>query len=222
LFEVRIVASVEMGNEKMPKCRYIGGGAWWTLIEKELARLVPARWIGSDGKSKEDLIKRANVTAYRLTADGVDYRRAVLADTWKQWVNARSNKIEAYLRCDGIDARGNDPAPTDEADGPIEPDCFMFCGVMYRGLARKPFRALEYLWDSQNKTAAFDELGVPVWEDHKIPDEEAIRGLRRELNNFFRANAIGWHASVKTGCLSIIPGPPQSQKAPQAVKRRRR
>ncbi len=105
LLEVRIVVTVEMGDKKMPKCRYVGGGPWWTLLEKELDRLVPAAWTARDGKPKENLLKRANVVAIRLTADGHDYNQAAKNGTWRAWVDGRPKKIKAYLRCDGIDKR---------------------------------------------------------------------------------------------------------------------
>ena len=102
LIEVRIVAAAEMGSAKTPKCRYVGGGEWWTLIEKELDRIIPATWIGKDGKPKEPLLKRANVVAIRLTGDGYDFTHAAKAGTVKKWIRTQPKTVETYLRCDGI------------------------------------------------------------------------------------------------------------------------
>jgi len=124
--EVRIIAAVEMGEKKMPKCRYIGGGEWWSLVEKELDRLVPSTWMGKGGKPKGNLLKRANVVAIRLTSDGVDCNQAVKDGTWREWVDARPRKIKAYLRCDGIDTRG--------ATKPVAPE---WSGLIGKTVLRK-------------------------------------------------------------------------------------
>ena len=104
LIEERIVVAVEMGKDKMPHCRYVGGGEWWNLLEPELDRLVPVTWIGRDGKPKRNLVKRGNVVAIRLTGDGVDYIQALKDGKAPAWWRGRPKKVDTYLRCDGIES----------------------------------------------------------------------------------------------------------------------
>ncbi len=96
-------------------------------------------------------------------------------------------------------------------DGPEPPDGFMHAGQIHRGLARKPFLAISFLWPRRNKTARREELAEPVWEDHAFDqDESAVEGLRKQINRFFRQNAIPWHASFKGGYLYLREGAPRS------------
>jgi len=112
-------------------------------------------------------------------------------------------------------------AKDDAVDGPIEPDGFRFQGRAYHGLARKPFFALLYLWGQPNKVARLDDLAGPVWEDHAYPpDAEAVRGLRRDLNRFFRAHQLPWKSFIKNQCLALRSGdPPPCKKKPARKKR---
>lgn len=45
LIEVRILAACVMGVNRTPKCRFVGGGEWWTLLEKRLSEIVPRGWL---------------------------------------------------------------------------------------------------------------------------------------------------------------------------------
>jgi len=111
LIEVRIVAIVRMGDKVTPKCRYVGGGAWWPLLEAKLEQLVPVTWREKNGLPKNYLIQDAKVVSIRLTSAGYDYCQAIKNDTWREWIDARPNKIEPYLRCDGV-AKIKQPAIT--------------------------------------------------------------------------------------------------------------
>ena len=113
LLEVRLVVIVQMGEKKMPRCRYVGGGPWWALIEAEFDRLEPANWRGKDGKPKENLVRGASVVAIRLTDDGVDYRENVgFEDSLKRLT---TDAVEPILRCDGVSAAKAAP-PERETD----------------------------------------------------------------------------------------------------------
>ncbi|MEN6405967.1 MAG: hypothetical protein ABFC77_05790 [Thermoguttaceae bacterium] len=90
-------------------------------------------------------------------------------------------------------------------DGPIKPDVFVWKGVSYRGLARKPFLTLQYVWECENHTALHDDtMAAVVNEDHEAQfADNAVRGLRQEINSFFRKNRLPFHARQKNGCLNI-------------------
>lgn len=108
--------------------------------------------------------------------------------------------------------------PTESRDGPEPPDGFNYAGQTYHGLARKPFAALSFLWRHRNRTAQRCELAEPVWESHAVDvdvdiAENAIEGLRKEINRFFRDNSIPWHTTFRTGYLSLREGLPRKPKA---------
>ncbi len=97
------------------------------------------------------------------------------------------------------------------ADGPVHPGSFSWAGQSFSGLAPKPYRAVCYLWSQGNRTAPVDDLAEPVWEDHEMmPDNNAIGGLRRQINRFFRKHGIPFHAAVKNHCILLRDGPPSS------------
>lgn len=119
--------------------------------------------------------------------------------------------------------------PPDDEEGPVAPDAFVWQGVTYRGLPRKPFYAVRFLWTQPNKAAEDSELAEPVWEDKEalIPDH-AIKGLREQINAFFRDNGVPWHATAKHRALALCSGPPRAAKPKRprkhssAVGKRRR
>ena len=207
LLEVRIVASLKMGREKTPTCRYIGGGPWWTLIEGELDRLIPATWLGSDGKPKKYLVQHAQVTAIRLTGAGWDHNAAAKASTLPDWWESRPEKIAAYLRPDGVS--GNTTP-----DGPKPPDGFRFAGKVHPGLAPRLLKALQACWKSRSRAASRADLAEALHgdgADEMIVDEVDFKRLRRDLNAFFRDKGIGYHARVKRFYLVIDAGPPRKR-----------
>jgi hypothetical protein len=101
LIEAQIVAIARMGNKRTPKSLYIAGGACRNLIDKELDSLVPADWLGSDGKPKDWLRLAANVVAIRLTPRGYDFVQAIQNGILDQWSKTQPRKIKPYLRCVG-------------------------------------------------------------------------------------------------------------------------
>jgi hypothetical protein len=114
---------------------------------------------------------------------------------------------------------GENPEPLE--DGPVAPDGFRHKGILYKGLRRKPFAALQTLWDSKDRCVLGSDLAVPVWEDreHEV-DDNAVGNLRKNLNCFFRKKQVHFHAQIKRISgeyhLSLHDGPPPAK----AVKRR--
>ena len=112
----------------------------------------------------------------------------------------------------------------DSTDGPVAPDGFRFQGVVYHGLGDKPFRALDYVWTQDNRTAYNSDLAEPVYGDREedlIPDN-AVGGWRREINRFFIRNIILYHAKQggrSRKFLAVCDGPPaESQPKKQKSK----
>ncbi|MGD0654655.1 MAG: hypothetical protein ABSA16_09945 [Thermoguttaceae bacterium] len=144
---------------------------------------------------------------------------------WEEsWVIVEFNSVthEAPGRFIGLDeAEQFQGADTSDSRGyPVAPDAFSWDGVLHSGLAEKPFRAVQYLWEQNNKTAHNDELAEYVYEDtvELIPDN-AIGGLRREINRFFRNEKIPLHAVQSNGCLTLRDGPPRPVKTKPKKKK---
>ena len=90
-------------------------------------------------------------------------------------------------------------------DGPIAPDGFRWNGKEYRGLSKKPFFALRFLWDLPCRCAEFPDLAEPVWQDHEFtPDRSNAGTIRRELNKFFEDNHLPWISKVSNGSLCLL------------------
>jgi len=107
-------------------------------------------------------------------------------------------------------------------DGPTEPDAFVWQNRKYGGLPRGPFGALRYLWGCEGRAARPDEeMAESVYGDREqgFPDT-AVRGLRQELNNFFRTNKLPFHARQHNGYLSIDDGEPKPAKARRKMPKR--
>lgn len=225
LLEVRIVAAVEMGNQKLPRCRYVGGGEWWTLLDEELARLIPPTWMGADGKPKQYLLTRAGVTAIRLTSDGYDHNQAVKADTLAEWWRGRPNKAKAYLRCDGIDTRATTAQPQGavDEDGPVPPDGFRLKGTLYRPLAKGPFNAIAHLWGCRDRWCDIQDLPQVLYGDcEEMLSDNTVRNLREGLNTFFRQHTIPFRAVAKGKVLAVLDGAPRPLRTKAPAKKRRR
>jgi len=102
-------------------------------------------------------------------------------------------------------------------DGPIEPDAFVWQNKKYGGLPRGPFRALQYLWGRPGRAARPDsDMAEAVYGDHAMVEADfpntAVRGLRQQLNDFFRAKKLPFHARQHNGYLSIGNGEPKPAK----------
>ncbi len=98
------------------------------------------------------------------------------------------------------------------ADGPEPPDVFNHNGVSYDGFTGKPFLAVQFLWTRRNKSADRQDLALPVWGDHSFdPDDNAVEGLRREINKFFGLHQIPWHAKQIREYLCLKPGLPRQR-----------
>ncbi len=121
------------------------------------------------------------------------------------------------------------PATPTGEDGPVEPDGVRWHGVVYRGLSRKPFLAIRYLWEQQDRTALAYDLAEPVWGDVEVdvPDN-GCQGLRRQTNAFFRKHGIPLHVVTKHDegrkslRLTLIDGPPLPAKTSPKKKPKRR
>ncbi|MBU4273724.1 MAG: hypothetical protein KKA28_17825 [Planctomycetes bacterium] len=114
-----------------------------------------------------------------------------------------------------------DGEPT--GDCPVPPDGFRFRGKVYRGLAPRPFAAFVCSWNAPERSASRTALAEAVWDDpndEQSADEEGLAGLRRDLNTFFRAHKIGYHARVKNWYLSILDGNPKVPAKKQQPRRR--
>ncbi len=162
--------------------------------------------------------------AHRLVAPEVmDYED----DEWAhgicrriaKWIDAEAVTLEAETtRREPAGGATGTEGKAEARDGPEPPDSFNHGGKEYSGLARKPFLAVCFLWGRRNKKARRDELAQPVWEDQALaPDVTGVQGLRKEINKFFRANEIPWHAEFRNDYLCLRQGAlRQSSPKPRA------
>jgi hypothetical protein len=112
-------------------------------------------------------------------------------------------------------ASQDEPLP----DGPEPPDGFSYGGQTYQGLARKPFAAVQFVWACDNKTAHRFDLAEPVWQDQAFDvADNAMQGLRKEINRFFRNKKIPWHAKVKGDYLFLREGAPRESTVKPPAK----
>lgn len=138
------------------------------------------------------------------------YPRRELMDLWALMVLEHDQMSKQLNR--GQNAETTDDPPK---DGPEPPDGFNWQGQTHQPMRRQVFMAIQYLWTQWNRTAEIRDLAEPVWQDHGFDvDQEAIKGLRRDINNFFRRNHIPFHAQFKDipqegKYLSLRPGAPR-------------
>jgi hypothetical protein len=116
----------------------------------------------------------------------------------------------------------------DSEDGPAGADGFRYGGKVYAPLARGPFRALSAIWQSKDRCLHSRDLPELLYGDREEElNENTLRGLRGELNGFFRHHAIPYKATVrgvriaiKTDVLQAVKTT-KRPKAPRKKKTRR-
>jgi hypothetical protein len=106
----------------------------------------------------------------------------------------------------------------DSEDAPVAPDGFRYCGKVYSPLARGPFRALSVVWESENRCVNREDLAEAIYGDREEElEENTLRGLRSELNGFFRAHHVPYKATVRGYSIAIKEGnPPAAGSAKQS------
>jgi hypothetical protein len=94
----------------------------------------------------------------------------------------------------GLEARrGRDQKVSDEhsPDGPFDPYGFRWDGQEYHGLAQIPWRLLAFLWRQEKRSARFDELAEPVWQDRtEAVDSRNFGSSRRDVNRWLKSKSI--------------------------------
>lgn len=91
------------------------------------------------------------------------------------------------------------------ADGPFPPDGFRFAGKETRVSRPKVWRLIRHLWEADNGTAEFSDLGEPVWQDHECTvDQGNLGSLRRDANHFFERNGWPFRVTLKNGYATLI------------------
>jgi len=149
------------------------------------------------------------------TEEANQVKAECLLEAEEAWRKAKAAKA-------AVDARLPPLPPEPLPDGPEPPDGFNYAGKTYRGLARKPFLAMSFLWGKRTRTARRNELAEPVWGDAAdVPDENGVHGLRKEINRFFTKHRIAWHAEFKTDYLCLKEGSSPRSKAKTPRKRRK-
>ena len=77
------------------------------------------------------------------------------------------------------------------SNGPVAPSWFWWNGCRFR--VRQPliWRLLDHLWRTTTRSAEFEELAEPVWQDHAaLMGEAATNSARTKARKFFRQHDI--------------------------------
>ena len=87
-------------------------------------------------------------------------------------------------------------------DGPIQPFGFRWRGEEFEGLPPLPWRLINHLWQQEERSASFDELGKPVWDDQEAPFEPDFSGnrfgpVRRDANKWLKENNLPFKVTSK-------------------------
>lgn len=129
----------------------------------------------------------------------------VLVSIENKWRNAQSCfLLSELLKAEAI-GEANTDNPT--SGGPITPDGFFFQGKRYGKLQPTPWRLVNYLWHQRNRTAEYNDLARPVWNDDDMEQvgENAFGGARRIANQFFRTNDIPFQvAKLRNGFPPVV------------------
>jgi hypothetical protein len=123
----------------------------------------------------------------------------------------------AYLRrlAEWIEYLGGQPAkPADgNDDGPVEPNSFRWKRKVFRPIARGPFRALKAAWANDGHCIHKDDLAEILGDAEALLPDNTMASIRGDLNEFFTANHILVHATVRDNQLAIQDGPPRPRKS---------
>jgi|GEM_PF-6697023 len=189
----------------------------WGIVTRD-GKVNPASGLPSEWKT------RAKPGSYRaatwywqlvMSAKELDDKNATIVASWVADVEADLAKAFPELATASS-------AEEKDVDGPIEPDGFIWRGKPYYGLRRGAFGALRYVWGCKGRAATLDDDMADAVGDHADTDfsDSFLRGLRQELNAFFRTNKLPFHAQVKNEYLCIKDGGPIAAKPKKKARRR--
>jgi hypothetical protein len=144
------------------------------------------------------------------------------AECLREFVAARQKKAKELRRLRKLQQRPGDKAPTG-GDGPVLPDGFRHNGKVYDDppLGRGPFRALCFAWKSKGRCVESSDLPEALYGDREAGLEDAestLRGFRGQLNAFFGAHHLPYHATVRGYSIAIKDG---ASRAAKSAKRSR-
>jgi len=94
----------------------------------------------------------------------------------------------------------NSPLPK----GPCHPYSIQHNGIVGGQMRSGSWKMVNHLSQQPRRTAAFDELLEPVYDDvNHLADSNAFGSLCRDANQFFQAHGIPWRAHVKKGLVYL-------------------
>lgn len=113
----------------------------------------------------------------------------------------------------GDDAKSKRPPVDPEltsSDGPRNPYTWCHNGKVIKDRMRPaPWRLVNFLWSSDDKTSHYDAIAEPVYEDaNHVFDSQAVGSLRREANEFFDKHGVKWRVSIKGTIVFLKPHNP--------------
>ncbi|HUE74869.1 MAG TPA: hypothetical protein VMP01_28640 [Pirellulaceae bacterium] len=105
--------------------------------------------------------------------------------------------VWAFRRNEGSHGKlpPKEPQKESHPDGPFGIGGVRWKGIEYAGLAPKPFKLVEMLWNSRNRTCEITSAMEAIYGE-KYGPEDGLAGLRREANRFFRKHKIGLEVKV--------------------------
>jgi len=94
---------------------------------------------------------------------------------------------------------------SDTTDGPAVGFRWRLDGnIIQETMQPAAWRMVNYLWQQQDRSATFDSLKVPVYEDAEhIADADAFGSLRRAANGYFEAHGVPWRVGIKKTVVSL-------------------
>lgn len=100
----------------------------------------------------------------------------------------------------------------DELDGPVEGYRWRHNGkVIDDEIQPKAWKLVAFLFSKANRTARFNELGEPVYDDRNhVPTDHAVGSWRKAANRFFTKHILPYEVSIKQGTVSLIEPQPQA------------